>query len=109
MTERPTCRMTRFSRLERAVLLRMVADGCASLGQWGSSCTELTSWDEGLGADQVALGDACTTLQAKGLIADIGGNYLFLYRPTVAGVRLVVRWLQRFLAYPPLEEACCHD
>ncbi len=98
--------MAQLTETQRAVLLRMVAEGCTTLHAWGSSCTEWTSWDDvSFPAD---VSHACGDLAAKGLIADIGADYLFLYRPTVAGVHLAVAWLHAFLSQPPCEEVA-HD
>lgn len=102
MTDCPHCRMAQMTDTQRAVLMRIVAEGCINLQSWGSSCTELASWDDGF--FPAAVSHACDDLAAKGLIADLGADYLFLYRPTVAGVHLAVAWLHAFLAHPPCEE-----
>ncbi|MBA3826298.1 MAG: hypothetical protein H0X24_20655 [Ktedonobacterales bacterium] len=98
--------MAQLSETQRRVLLRIVADGCATLTTWGSSCTELASWEDGFFPAELSY--ACEDLTAKGLIADIGENYLALYRPTLAGVRWVIAWFEAFIAYPP-HEGCLHE
>ncbi|MBA3822460.1 MAG: hypothetical protein H0X24_00990 [Ktedonobacterales bacterium] len=98
--------MAQLNEIQRGVLLRVVADGCIRLTTWGSSCTELASWEDGFFPAELSY--ACGDLAAKGLIADIGENYLALYRPTLAGVRWVMGWLQAFIAYPP-HEGCLHE
>ena len=97
-------RMVQFANLpmpHRAVLLRIVAEGCRWLDCWGTSCTAFFSWGEV--ATPATLTAACRELVAKGWIVALGADDLGLYRPTVAGVQVVAAWLRFFVTEPPAE------
>ena len=93
--------MAALTDTQRAVLLRLVAEGCTTLQAWRSSWTGLAAWGEAF--FPTALAFACRDLLAKGLIADVSAGQLVLYRPTIAGVHLAVAWLHAFVADPPCE------
>lgn len=84
---------------QRQALLLIVALGCVVPGEWRPTYTDMLPYSVSLG--DARLTDLCDDLVELGLLHDVGGDFLALFRPTLAGVQEVVQSLQAFLATLP--------